>query len=852
MSINNRSDFINAASSDKIILAHIHANKRVINWTLHSGSIYKRTLPYFVNDVKLETTSLTKVSDLGSVVAGTFFYDIPTSTVYIRLTDSSNPVNSEMIIQYRLFFANQSLSNAWDLGLTDNHVYYDGRIIGSPEYNHSIGIEQSLSSIVGTGNLKLQNIDGELDDIYDSLIFENQEIFIYNWNKNIPIDESQIIYRGRITNKFYDNNSVGFKVKDQIYNILQTLPQDAFTEADNVNESINGNIKRWIYGRVDGLKLQSVDQIGNGVQLTGTISGFVDSTSLTGTLTSFLSELSPGDKITVRTLELEVESVQTDTIATLSGIPDYGFSNEAVALVSPYTPVNTKNREFFVAGHACAKLTKTVSNVVQLNRVTLNDTSGLKSGDFIEFDDTSERIEIKTVAPGNIIVLRHNMITLPTIGTDVIRQPIQKVYIKGTQVPSSSFTISNSSTETKLTLDSTIEFDIASSKEISNDLIFTNGSKTITTTDVIDLTTIFKSRDWIRPSDGTYTTFYEILNVNALSLTLRTTFSDPTITDTATQKQPDYIGDDTIISADVLGRTEDNTPSGNWLITGSDVVKDILGVINITNINDQSFIDSALDSNHLVSMAVPFNPTSTLTTAKTVIDRISKSILGSLTLDNSLDMKYKVLLVESSESLITINDSDIIDFKIKSSNGKTYRNSIVHHRHQDVINTTLESGFLVATHESDFVNKYIGTNDTHTLDVYLYDTQSAETISHRDIYYNQLARSTITVTSDLRLENLVIGDSIILNFARLYKRYGDSSSRKKLAYVIGKKVTGKQITFIMSDLSNTFNQSCIIAQNTTSDYSSASEDEKLKYGYITDSNGIVDSDEDTSNTNLIT
>ena len=146
----------------------------------------------------------------------------------------------------------------------------------------------------------------------------------------------------------------------------------------------------------------------------------------------------------------------------------------------------------------------------------------------------------------------------------------------------------------------------------------------------------------------------------------------------------------------------------------------------------------------------------------------------------------------------------------------------------------------------------IGTNDTHTIDVYLYNTDSAKIMSHRDVYYNQLSVSTITITSDLRIENLIIGQTVILNFERLYKRYGDSASRKKIAYITGKKVDGKNITFILSDLGNTFNQSFIITPNTLTDYASATEDERLKYGFITDSNGIVNDDEDTANTNLIT
>ena len=851
MNFTNRSDFINAAASDKIILAHIHGNKRVINWTLHSGSVYKRTLPYFVLALKKETTDLTRVDNLVDVVAGTFFYEINSRTVYTQLVDSSNPVDSEMIVNYRLFFSNKSFSGAWDLTDTGEHVHYEGRIVKNPEYNHQVGIDQNLSSVVGKGKLSLQNIDGELDDIYESLIYENQDVYIYNWNDQIPVSETQVIYRGKITNKFYTNSNIEFTVKDQLFNLLQTIPQSAFDDSDSVNDSVKGNVKRWIYGRVDGLKLQSVSQTGNGYDLTGTVSGATNTPTLTGVGTSFLSELSPGDKIIVESQELDIDDVLSDTTVTLSDNPSYAFGGKVAQVVPDISPV-TKNRTHFVAGHATAKLTKTVVSSVQFNRVVLNNTDGLGPGDFVEFADTSERIEIKNVAPGNIIVLRQNMITLPGVGTDVTRQPVQRVYIDGVKVPSTSFSISNTSTDTKITFDSDVEFDLASDKNINFDLTFTNGTRTITTAENIDLSTFFQSRDWIRPSNIAYTTFYEVLTVNSQSMTIRTSFSDATHTGTVTTRRPSYIQDNTVVSADVLGRTLDNTPSGTWIQTGADVVKDVLSSISITNIDTQSFIDASSDADHLISMAIPATPSSQLTKSKEVIDKINKSILGTLTLNNDLDLRYKVLLVESPTNFVTIEDSDVKSFSIKSTNGKAYRHSIVQYRHQDIVRSTLDSGVLTKTYTSDFVAKYIGTNDTHTIDTYLYNVQSAEIISHRDIYYNQLSQSTITIKSDLRLEALEMGQAVILNFARLYKRYGDSATRKKVAYITGKRVDGKQITLILSDLGNIFNQTAIIAPNDTNDYSSATTDEKLKYGFITDNNGIVDDIEDTANTNLIT
>ena len=69
--------------------------------------------------------------------------------------------------------------------------------------------------------------------------------------------------------------------------------------------------------------------------------------------------------------------------------------------------------------------------------------------------------------------------------------------------------------------------------------------------------------------------------------------------------------------------------------------------------------------------------------------------------------------------------------------------------------------------------------------------------------------------------------------------------------VSGKTVTGQETTLELSDLGNTFNTSSYITPNNAPDWSAATEDEKIIYGYITDNQGIVDNEEDTAGTHLI-
>jgi len=106
----------------------------------------------------------------------------------------------------------------------------------------------------------------------------------------------------------------------------------------------------------------------------------------------------------------------------------------------------------------------------------------------------------------------------------------------------------------------------------------------------------------------------------------------------------------------------------------------------------------------------------------------------------------------------------------------------------------------------NFVEKYVGTNKTDEIDTYLYEENRAKIMSHRNTFLQSLGRTDIKLTSDLRLEDLEIGDTVIINFDRLFKRFGDSDSRKKAVILVGKTVNGERTILEFSDLGNVFNR----------------------------------------------
>lgn len=853
MRFKTRNEFINAQASEKLAMVHVHGKQRLYVFSGPSSLIYSKIVPYFVYEMKQDDLYLDRVLSLDQLLsAGQFYYDIKTSTLYVRPYSDVSPKSVEMIATYRFFYSDVGINCTWDFQNLSEEVYYDGRIKTSPGYKHKIGIDQALTSLVGSGQLVLQCMDGDLDVLFDKIIFENQLVNVYSWNRDLTPNEARIIYRGRITNKSFNTNELSFTIKDPIFELLQPPTNSVYSDSDNVSNSVKGQYKRLVYGRVDGLRVQSVDQIGEGFQLTGTVSASVEEPKLFGTGTQFLTEVFQGDKIRIDTLEFTAEKIISNTEIEINNEPDYGFSGRA-AFNSPERGLPIKNRTFLATEHVSTEQTKSIIKVNQLNRVVLNNVIGLFEGDFIEFEATGERIEIKNIAPDNIVVLRQNMINRPGVATNAIRRPIQKVYINGNIVPASEFSINNL-TSCGITFSANVEFELAKEQTTGYQLQFTNGSRQITYSgggDVV-LTEQLQAGDWIKPNVPTYTTYYKISYIDNTNIWLTSAFAETTVLDSADYKSPEYLVDDSVVSVDILGKTEDGTATGEWIRTVAQAQRDLLRQINIQEVNEQSFIDGKIDGNQLISIAIPesFSGKS-LPKVKDIVDKLNKSISSSLTLDNDLRLKFQVLNAYAEDEILTITDNDVIDWSIQSTNGKIYKTVIAKYRFKDISNDTLDQGNNVYTFDSVFVNRYIESGQLNEVNLYLYEQDEAQINAHRNIYQNRLSVSTLTVKTDLRLEDLEIGNIVIVDFARMYNRLGDNDVRKKVVLITGKNVNGESIIWDMSDLGNTFNTSSYITPNDAPEYLLSSPEQRLVYGYITDNQGIVEDLEETAGVHLI-
>lgn len=870
MNTKTRQQFIQSQSGEKLTLARVNARSRLYTFTGPTDDVYTKNVPYFVSAVSNGSTVLDQVAAAGDIVEDTWHYDVETGVLSLRLGGDIAPNTVDLIVTYSFFYSTKAVQLPHTLTTVGQDVHWDGRITSSPGYKSKVGIDQSLISLAGEGVLKLQNSDGALDDIYDKYIFENQAVTIYSWSPELAPGDARVIYRGTVQNKQYTTNEISLRIKDQIFNLLESPSLSAYSNSGtyfstptagvNIATSAQGQIVRRVYGRVDGLKCQSIDMQADGVLMARTASMETESNQLVfATTNKYASAPQPsttliqGDKLTVGTQEFTVSSaafVGPNFVVTTEQATDFPFQGIDVKLQRERGGTFA-NTYYSATGHQCTTLNKTVERVEQLNRLKLNNTEGLFPGDFVDvfyLISTAERLEISRIAPNGVIVLRKNMVNRPPVGAIVQRSPIQQVFIDGLRVPRENYEISNSANGCG------IRFINNPSKAITRDNItpfdctFTNNSRTISVASSdVPLSEIFAPGDYIRPNASGYTVDYEIRSVGETTLTLINLFAQSTITEVASYSSPNFIKDSTVVSVDILGKED----VGKWHRTVPDVLLDLVGDIGITEIDAASFASGAIITPSEVSLCIPQDFTAkTIPNVKTIADALNISVRGALTLNNDLQLAYRPLTVFTGANLSLISDKDAISWSIDASNGKTYKNVLTNYNFTDVNLSTLSPGSDFYGVESPFVTNYIGTNKAFDLELKLSSEPDAKVYSSRFLYYNRLGVATIKVTTDLRFENLQIGDAVKVDFRRLYNRLG-GATRLKVVMVVGKQVDGNRVILELSDLGNTFNASSFITPNDAVSYDAASEDDKLIYGYITDNQGIVDNNENTANTNLI-
>jgi hypothetical protein len=800
--------------SEKITLITCESVER-LKLFVANGSDWDKVVSHFVVGVKDNGTAITS-------------WSFTPETKTLKIIGGADPKTRDISVTYRHFFSNAAINLPYDLD--------SGTVVEWEPYVSSIGsigqqLDEENTGIVleSSSNVDFINTDGRFDEIYDTLIWENQSIKFYSWFPTIPITEKIQLFDGVIESKSFSESKVSFKVKDFVFKLKNKVNLGTFTEADGeILPSLLDTPKRRIYGKADYVKMASLDATLDGFALTGDITVALGSATVTGSGTSFLSELSPGDELVGtfnnEEIKLGVQSVESDTALTLGRESEFNLNNLTV-VVRPKIPYRGRNRTWHIAGHKLREPSTNITTIAANNAFIVNDVSDFFTGDEITVDGIEAKIRRVS---GNYIVTESVISPAPIVGDTITKRPVQEVYFgKRRMIFDRDYSISNV-TEAIITLDPLAEFNLFEQRALGVSVVFTNGSRSITTSSTLDFRSILKPRDWIRSGNIAKPEWYEILEVKQQEILIRTPFTYTGATESALIKTVEYVDENSLMTCNCLGKETD----GVWMKTASDAVRDlILNDALFPSVNEDRFAKAKSDCDFILSMVIPETLGAEAPLIRDVITNINESVFGSLYGDSTQSIAYSILNATKPELTDIIRDDDILSFSVNSSQ-KIINKAIINYRPYIDINSE-EDTFLTVEHTSDFVDELIGINNTREATLYLYETDKATIMAQRIALFNSLSSANVVIKSKVNLAQVLVNDKIFLSLDRLYKRYA-GRDRRKLGTVTGVKRDGYGCEISISDLSNVYNRIPSIAPNTTLDYSLSTEDNKLLWGYIVD------------------
>jgi hypothetical protein len=843
--------FQNKVSSEKLTLAIVQASKRLMAWTLHSGSIYKLTNFDVQAIVSIEDSgnAYTEVQSIAACTASKFYNDRDNKILYLRTTGSDNPNSRFLVLTQKLFFSTGPIVLPHDLA-SGNEVQFEPTIKSTSLFGVSIDtINQTSEAIEGSGTLTLYNDSDFWPKNFDKLVLENQSCFIYSHNRDLLPSEAKLIFQGVIEKKAYTPAQIQLSLKDLLSQLQDPVPLANIGDLGlRTKSDLEQAKQRMILGRVHGLRCVNADEVLEGYPLAGTISINLGSDTITGSGTSFLSVLSPDDKLIIDGTEYTIATVVSDTSVTLTEVlgGTQNYSGLAVT-VMPNKPKRTMNRTWIVAGHALRQPTTTVTGSCSITRLRVGSTADMRDGDLIWIGTypAGELVEIDSVVNSQLLVLKTSLATIPSLGTSIFRPAIQSVRIDDVLLRFKTDYTFNATTGI-ITLSNDAESNAAPLRKMPTTLAFTNGSRIITGT---SLKTTLEQGSIV--SCVNHGKFFEVLSVDSdTQATLRTAAD---FTDTQLGLYKTFILDpqNSVVTCDVLGRTDDSTSTGNLLKTAPKIIRQLLIDMGLSaSLNETSFTESNELAYQQIGIALPETYSDeTAPKYRDVFNKLNASVFGSIVQNSNFELSYVVLQPDKKPSTLKLDEVDVIDFGVATAGDKIVKTTIVSYKPKEYDYLTKDGFKNYKQNTSDTSSYLLKTKRERTFDTYLVEEADARRHAERWSLILENSAATITLNTKLQAIGLEVGSIVDLTHRKMYERFGTSSSRK-LGLVESVKKSGSEVQIEVVDLSNAFNKIANISDLTTSRIDT-NEDGRIYCGFYTDTYGIIDDDQDSYGTSRI-
>lgn len=311
-------------------------------------------------------------------------------------------------------------------------------------------------------------------------------------------------------------------------------------------------------------------------------------------------------------------------------------------------------------------------------------------------------------------------------------------------------------------------------------------------------------------------------------------------------------GDSDVLSCDVYGKTVDGTTTGSMLKTAPEIVKDLLIQAGLeSSIDDDNFAEATNYFAEELAFCVPatFSDKASTLTYRDVINRVNNSVFGMLLQNNEFKFEYASLRPRFTSSMPYYTEPDIITYKTDSTNKNMIRKAIVEYDFREYDYSTKTKINSIVNRSSDIANYIIGTTRERTYESLCINQIDAQRLADRWTFLLEYSSNSVTFSTKMVAIDLQINDVILIDHRKFYDRLGGTGSVKVVIVErIAKRGNGVEITAI--DLSNAFNRVAKISDTTTS-YTDSSDEIRLRSGYYTDENGLINNEENSFYTNLI-
>src|SRR5690606_6210576 len=121
-----------------------------------------------------------------SLDSGEYYLDRENDILYIRSFNDEHPNTLFITVFVTFFFSNEPVVLPFDLD-SGFEVYWEPILKSTSDFGNNIdSINQTGESIDRTGTLSLINDNTFWTSIFDRWTFENKDVSIYSWNREVP------------------------------------------------------------------------------------------------------------------------------------------------------------------------------------------------------------------------------------------------------------------------------------------------------------------------------------------------------------------------------------------------------------------------------------------------------------------------------------------------------------------------------------------------------------------------------------------------------------------------------------------------------------------------------------------